>query len=227
MPARRGKGGAQRAACLFSGGKDSVFAAHWAHLQGFDTSLLTIGCREWSMMFHRPNIEWTHLQAECMGMPHEVVWAPGEAEAEIAALEGALVRMGAQAIASGAIESEYQRQRLEAISDNLNIPIYAPLWKKGAALLEEMQERMEIYVVSVSAEGLGPELLGAPFRALSGRISAKKAPGVHPFLEGGEGETFVCDAPLFKKRIVIDEWKKEWDGVRGIAGIVRAHAVEK
>jgi diphthamide synthase (EF-2-diphthine--ammonia ligase) len=77
---------------------------------------------------------------------------------------------------------------------------------------------MEIYVSGVAAEGLGPEFLGEPLRKL---IDAKK-PDVHLFLEGGEGETFVADAPFFKKRIVIKKWKKTWDGVRGVAEIEEA-----
>ena len=46
-------------------------------------------------------------------------------------------------------------------------------------------------------------------------------------LEGGEGETFVTDAPFFKKRIVIEEWDKSWDGIRGVAKIKKAKLVEK
>jgi diphthamide synthase (EF-2-diphthine--ammonia ligase) len=49
-------------------------------------------------------------------------------------------------------------------------------------------------------------------------VEAKK-PNVHPFLEGGEGETFVANAPFFSKKVEIREWKKTWDGVRGVAEI--------
>jgi diphthamide synthase (EF-2-diphthine--ammonia ligase) len=38
-------------------------------------------------------------------------------------------------------------------------------------------------------------------------------------LEGGEGETFVLDAPFFNKRIVVDEVEKQWDGLRGVVWI--------
>ncbi len=36
-------------------------------------------------------------------------------------------------------------------------------------------------------------------------ISAALKYGFNPALEGGEGETFVVDAPLFRNRIVIDD----------------------
>ena len=78
-----------------------------------------------------------------------------------------------------------------------------------------MLEYFDIRVMAVSADGLGPEFLGEPLRKL---VEAKK-PGIHPFLEGGEGETFVVNAPFFRKKLVVKNWKKSWDGQRGIAEI--------
>ncbi len=211
----------RNAACLFSGGKDSVFSAWWAISQGFAVSLLAIKSGEYSMMFHHPNIEFTKMQAESMGVPHSILST--NKENELADMEKELERMGAGAIISGAVASEYQKQRIEQIGENLGIPTYSPLWHKGEALLEEMLENFEIYTVAVSADGLGPEFLGKPFSELV----KKNAKGIHPFLEGGEGETFVADAPFFNKRIVIDEWENNWDGVRGVARISKAHFADK
>ena len=59
------------------------------------------------------------------------------------------------------------------------------------------------------------------------RLMEANVPGIHPFLEGGEGETFVADAPFFKKKIMIKKWKKSWDGVRGVAEIVEAELKTK
>ena len=42
---------------------------------------------------------------------------------------------------------------------------------------------------------------------------------VSPHLEGGEGETFVANAPFFRKRLGVTGWKKSHDGVRGVAEI--------
>ncbi|MFA5076986.1 MAG: diphthine--ammonia ligase [Candidatus Micrarchaeia archaeon] len=205
----------RRAACLFSGGKDSVFSAFTAMSQGFEPLLLTVRGDEHSMMFHHPNVQWTELQARAMGLEHEFVDAGKD---ELLSLENAIRNSKAEAIFSGAIASDYQRQRIEQIGENLGIPTYSPLWHKEEALMGEMLSYFEIYTVSVSAEGLGPELLGKPFSEI-----AKKERKIHPFLEGGEGETFVAHAPFFSKRIIIDEWEKKWDGVRGVAIIRRAH----
>jgi uncharacterized protein (TIGR00290 family) len=97
------------------------------------------------------------------------------------------------------------------------------MWHKEKELLPEVLEKYEVYVSAVSAEGLGSDLLGEPLK----KLVERNVPGIHPMLEGGEGETFVCDAPFFKKRIVIEEWEKSWDGVRGIARIKKAKIVEK
>lgn len=211
-----------RVAVLFSGGKDSVMAAFWAMMHGFDVTLVTVRPPDYSMMFHHPNIKWTKMQAQAMGLRQIFV---GVTEKNWQAkLTAAFRRLRAEGIATGAVESEYQRRRIDKIGEDLGIPTYAPLWHKGleSGLMDELLNNFKIYVTVVSAEGLGPEFLGEPLKKLADAISSGKKPGIHPFLEGGEGETFVADAPFFKKRIKIRKWKKTWDGVRGVAEIENA-----
>jgi predicted ATP pyrophosphatase (TIGR00289 family) len=200
-----------RVAVLFSGGKDSTFCVFWALAQGFEPVLVTVRPPEYSMMFHHPNIHMTGKQAEAMGLEQVTIETTEEDWKE--RLAAALRELGAEGIAAGAVESEYQRRRIDAIGEELGIPTYAPLWHKGKEMLDEMLENFETYVTAVSAEGLGPEFLGEPLRKL---VESGK-PGVHLFLEGGEGETFVANAPFFRHRIEIKRWKKSWDGVRGVA----------
>jgi diphthine-ammonia ligase len=212
-----------RVAVLFSGGKDSVMAAFWALMHGFDVTLVTVRPPDYSMMFHHPNIRWTKLQAQAMGLRQ--VFVDATEKNWQAKLTAALRRAKAEGIATGAVESEYQRRRIDAIGEKLGIPTYAPLWHKGleSGLMDELLDNFEIYVTAVSADGLGPEFLGQPLKKLADALRSGKKPGIHPFLEGGEGETFVADAPFFKKRIRIKKWAKSWDGVRGVAEIETAH----
>jgi len=200
-----------RAAVLFSGGKDSAFAAFWALAQGFEPVLVTVRPPEYSMMFHHPNIDMTAKQAESMGLEQVFVETTEDNWRE--KLVEAFRNVKAEGIVAGAVESEYQRRRIDSIGEELSIPTYAPLWHKGKETMAEMLEYFEIYVTAVSAEGLGPEFLGEPLQKL---LDSKK-PGVHLFLEGGEGETFVANAPFFKNKIETKKWKKNWDGVRGTA----------
>jgi len=205
-----------RAVILFSGGKDSVYATGWAMKQGYEVVLLTVRPPEYSMMFHHPNIHATKLQAGAMGLRQVFVQTTEDDWRE--KLVEALKALKAEAIVAGAVASTYQKSRIDSIAKELGIPSFAPLWHAGLEKLEEMLRDFEIYVTAVSADGLGPEFLGEPLEKL---IRAKK-PGIHPYLEGGEGETFVANAPFFKKRIVIHGWKKTWDGVRGVAEIESA-----
>ncbi len=51
--------------------------------------------------------------------------------------------------------------------------------------------------------------------------------GVLQGSEGGEFETFVLDGPNFKKRIVIDEAKKDWHRDSGSYRITGYHLEDK
>ncbi|MEK6978959.1 MAG: diphthine--ammonia ligase [Candidatus Micrarchaeota archaeon] len=208
-------------AVLFSGGKDSCYAAGWALAQGYDIVLVTMNPEPYSMMFHHPNVQWTKLQAEAMGIKQVMVTT--KHDTELNDLEETLRKLKIGAIATGAVASVYQKDRIEAIGKRLGVPVHSPLWHSDEKKLHELLDTMEIYVVAVAAEGLGREFLGKPLRKL---VDAK-VKNIHPFLEGGEGETFVTNAPFFKKRIEIKGWKISWDGVRGVAEIEDAGLVEK
>jgi len=41
--------------------------------------------------------------------------------------------------------------------------------------------------------------------------------------EGGEFETLVLDGPLFHKKLVVDEFEKEWQRDNGVFRVKKAH----
>lgn len=209
-----------RVVVLFSGGKDSVFATFFSLFQGFEPVLLTVSPEPYSMMFHHPNIKWTRLQAEALGIGLETIEVTEKNWDK--RLYGKIKQLKAEGIVTGAVASEYQKTRIDELAVRLGIPSYAPLWHKGIDTLRRMLDSMKVYITGVSAEGMGKELLGK-------RVTSKtKLPkNIHPFFEGGEAETFVADAPFFMKKIVIEEWGISWDGVRGVAEIKSAKLVEK
>jgi len=201
-------------ACLFSGGKDSCFALFWALTQGFESVLITIKPEKYSMMFHHPNINKTRLQAKVLAIKQYFLKTDDAHWHET--LKALLKKLKIEGIVAGAVASEYQRRRIERLGEELGIPTYTPLWHKEDELMQEMLQYFETYITAVAAEGLGKEWLGRNFKEL---VKAK-IKNIHPFLEGGEGETFVANAPFFKKRIKIKSWKKKWDKIRGEAEIV-------
>src|SRR5207247_5324426 len=77
-----------RVAALFSGGKDSTYAAYVASQRGWDvTHLLSILPQDRdSMLFHTPNLHMTPIQAEAMGLPLVQESAQSGEQDELAAL---------------------------------------------------------------------------------------------------------------------------------------------
>ena len=207
-----------KVAVLFSGGKDSVFAAFCAQASGWDVSLLTVEPSEHSTMFHHPNVKWCKRQAEEMGLEIITVKAEGE-EAELLAVKRALAEMRVDGVASGAIESEYQKERVDRIAHELGIRSFSPIWRCGETLLSEQCAHLEAYVVAVAAAGLDGGMLGRKFDSAFVDYLGKLRPPVSPHLEGGEGETFVSNAPFFRKGLKIKKWKKQFGGSSGTAEI--------
>ncbi len=201
-------------AVLYSGGKDSNFALFWSLTQGFDPVLITIRPERYSMMFHHPNIDKTKLQAEALGIRQYFLETDDAHWHEN--LKKLLVKLRVEGIVAGAIASEYQRRRIDRLGEELGIPTYAPLWHKEDELMRELLEYFEIYITAVAAEGLGEQWLGERFE----KLTSAEIKNIHPFLEGGEGETYVANAPFFKNKIRIKGWKKKWDKTRGEAEIL-------
>jgi diphthine-ammonia ligase len=209
-----------RVAVLFSGGKDSVFAAFACLYSGWEVVLLSVRPAEESTMFHRPNVKWCGMQARAMGMPIKTVKARGKSEKdELLAVKRALKAMKVDAVASGAIESEYQKERIDRIAHELGIRSFAPLWRTGGKLLEEQCRYFDSYLVAVAAEGLNEGMLTRKFDAAFLEYVRKLSPTVSPHLEGGEGETFVANAPFFAKRLKVGGWKRKSRGLSGSAEI--------
>lgn len=212
-----------RVAVLFSGGKDSTYATWLVQHQGWDVAtLLTVSPQlNDSFMFHHPNVEWTRLQSEAMGVAHEMVEAGGNDE--LAMLRDRLAHLkslrGISGLVTGAVASDYQKTRFDNICDSIGLRSYSPLWHKSPKILVDnlKQVGFRIILTAVAAKGLDDSWLG---RELSDqewvrleRIS--KIHGINLTGEGGEYESFVVDAPHFTKRIEIEESRNEWDGDGG------------
>jgi len=207
-----------KVAVLFSGGKDSTLAAFCCLYSGWDVVLVSMHSGEESMMFHHPNVEYCALLAKAMDLPHIEVKTTNNDE--LADLKAALAKLNVDAVATGAIESEYQKQRIDAICEELGVRSFSPIWRKNKRLmLQELQKYFEIYVVALAADGLDEGMLGRRFDASFSAEMKRKSPSASLVFEGGEGETFVANAPFFEKRVKVEAWEKEWSGTSGVAHI--------
>ncbi len=211
---------------LFSGGKDSSWALYRALEEGLDVArLVTVHPGGDSYMYHVPATDLAGLAAESIGIPLVEV-DPGDlgaetatdsgaqGDAEVEPLEAALRELdgdldgGLAGVTAGAVESEYQTSRIEAMCERLGIDLFAPLWQEDP---EELADTMlsagfEITIIQVAAGGLDESWLGRTLDrdALADLRDLNDRYGVHLLGEGGEFETLVTDGPHMDRPIELD-----------------------
>ena len=221
---------------LFSGGKDSTCAAWLASKADELACLVTLYPKsEMSYMFHFPNLRWTALQAEAMGVPQLTAATEGVKEEELGDLQKALAeakaRFGIQGVYTGALASVYQKTRVERVCGDLGLKCFSPLWgvDPETHLRRLLADGFATIVVSVSALGLDQTWLGRALdsRAVDELVALGKKFRFHVGLEGGEGETLVLDAPSFSKRLEVRSSERHWKGDSGYLEITDAVLVPK
>jgi diphthine-ammonia ligase len=225
-----------RLAVLFSGGKDSTLALHYATEKEEVVCLITIISKnKESFMYHTPNIEISALQAEALGLPQITKTTQGEKEKELSDLEYAIAeaanKFQIDGVVTGAVESVYQAERVQRICNHLGLWCFNPLWKHDQkALLEELLEkRFKVIISGVFAYPLDEKWLGKQIdtKLIDRLVDLQQKYGLSPAGEGGEIETTVLDAPLFKKKIEVLDYSVEFKGNSGVFIIKQARLVSK
>lgn len=221
---------------LFSGGKDSTYAAWLATKRDQLSCLVTVYPKsEMSYMFHFPNLRWTSLQAEAMGVPQLTASTDGVKEEELADLEGALgkakEKFGLEGVYTGALASVYQKTRVERVCSDQGLECISPLWglDPETHLRRLVADGFSTIMVSVSALGLDEKWLGRRLdrHSVDELVALGKKFKFHVGLEGGEGETMVLDAPCFSKRLEVLSSVKHWRGDSGYLEVTSAALVPK
>ena len=221
-----------RLVALYTGGKDSTLALEKALEEGHAVAAcLTVVPEPNSWAFHETCLEVTPLQAEAMGIPHVMVRVGGGKSREVEELGLQLAalreRLGIDGFVSGTIRSSYQKSRLDELASKLGLRHIAPNWGSppGSAVKEVVRRGYEVLISSVAAEGLGREWIGRRIdeESLEELLALSERRGFDPDGEGGDYETLVLWAPVFRRRIVLTEWATAWDGYSGrlvLGGIV-------
>ncbi len=197
---------------LISSGKDGWYAAHVMAKQNYELGcIITMkSTNPSSYMFHTPNVHLVELQAEAANLPLIIEDTDGEKEHELQDLERAIQRAKdehqIEGIITGALYSNYQRERVEKIADKLGLKIFAPLWhiNQEEEMRQLLQEDFSIVLSSIAADGLNKTWLGREITAEDvdklQQLHAKI--GFNVAGEGGEYESLVLDCPLFEKKVV-------------------------
>jgi ABC transporter with metal-binding/Fe-S-binding domain ATP-binding protein len=181
-------------------------------------------------MFHFPNLKWTLLQAEAIGVPQLTKETLGVKEEELEDLAVAIRRAkevyGLEGVCTGALASVYQKSRVEKVCEDLDLKCVSPLWGADPEqhLRQLVKDGFVVMVVSVSALGLDRRWLGRVLDdiAIDELVRLSKKFRFHPGLEGGEGETFVLDCPLFRASVEIGKAEIRWKGDSGTFEILTA-----
>jgi diphthine-ammonia ligase len=198
-----------RVLALLSGGKDSVAAVEVA--QGFSwevvAALTMVPAEDDAWMFHTPNLAVVRGVAQCLGLP--LVEAPcrSGAEAEVVDLEAAIARAQKEfrldGVVSGALASEYQKTRIDAIGHRLGLKTFAPLWHKepSAYVRSLVAGGYDVRFSRTAAEGVPNAWAGTRLDLAKIEAMERHPAGPHVAGEGGEYETLVVAAPHYKGRL--------------------------
>ena len=210
-----------------------MYSLYLMQQQGWEiSSLLTVKPKaQDSYMFHYPNVQWTSLQADALGIPIRVRESEGLKEKELEDIEALMSADDAEGFVCGAIASDYQWSRLNEICHRLGKPLFAPLWRKDQVmLLEDMLHAGFKFMISgVYAEGFDEGWLGKVITSHSVKELQRLRDEyrISPSGEGGEIETFVLDGPNFSKAIHIEEAECHWERHSGSFVIRDARLVDK
>ena len=224
-----------RLAALISGGKDSMLALHHAIWDGHEVAYLVTALPERadSWMFHVPNLHIMPLISEALGIPLVKAITSGIKEQEVEELKAVLAELDVDGIVSGAVASSYQKERIDRVCEELGLKSLAPLWGRDelSVLKEVVELGFQVIFVGVFAYGLDASWLGRPLdeQAISDLLALRERYGISLVGEGGEYETLVLDAPLYRARLEVVEARKTWDPFRlsGVLEVIEARLVGK
>jgi asparagine synthase (glutamine-hydrolysing) len=198
---------------LVSSGKDSIYAMYLMMKKDYAVKCMISmkSSNPDSYMFHTPAIDMVKLQSQSIGIPLIEHNTTGEKEKELedlsAALEKAKNKYGIQGIVTGALFSDYQRERIENISKALGLKVFSPLWhvNQETEMRQILNDSFKFIITKIACEGLDKSWLGRVIteKDIDKLAALNKKIGINVAFEGGEAETLMVDGPIFKKKIEI------------------------
>ena len=222
-----------RLAALVTGGKDSILALYRAQKMGHTIEVLAtmIPERSDSYMFHFPNIHLTDHISRALEIPLVKAETSGIKEKELEDLKKLLASLDVDGVVSGAIQSSYQKERIDRICNDLGIKSVTPLWhEEPLGIMRELIDlKFKAIIIGVYAYGLDQTWLGREINpeTLEKLVELHEKYQISLVGEGGEYESLVLDAPFFKKRIEIVQAEATYENLSGVLVIKEAKLVDK
>jgi len=199
-------------AALISGGKDSLYATYLESKNNEIACLISIKSKnKESYMFHIPNIELAKIQAEAMKIPLLFIESSGIKEEELGDIKNVLIatkkEYEIEGVVTGALYSDYQKNRIDKICKELELKSIAPLWHIDLEkyLKELVKSGFEVIITGIAADGFDKSWLGKKIdlNLIDKLKLLSKKNKINIGGEGGEYESFVIDCPMFRKKIEI------------------------
>ena len=208
-----------KVAVMFSGGKDSSMALKHVIDQGWKVeALISVKPKSTeSFLYQYATVEWSKLSAEALDIP--LIYIKSEKigpKEEADELEGVFKTLNVDAIIVGGVGlQKTQIREWKRVAGKFGMDLIVPYQNLTSEelLREEIKVGFDIRITSVASDGLGPEWLGERLDStnLENWLELSKKFGFDCLGEGGYMDSFICDAPFFKRRIEFTSTEKVWD----------------
>ncbi len=192
----------------WSGGKESAMALYELR-RSHDyevAALLTTVTEDYNRIsMHGVQTTLLEMQAECLGLAMEKVSITKNSSNEEyeATMRDKLVdyqRRGVSSVVFGDIFLEDVRRYREENLSKIGMRGFFPLWKRDTTELAHtfIELGFKAVVTCVDSDVLDRAFVG---RVFDEQFLSQLPPAVDPCGENGEFHSFVCDGPIFRKRV--------------------------
>jgi diphthine-ammonia ligase len=198
-----------KAAALFSGGKDSLYALHLAEKQGatVDNLITLLPTLPWPSP-HSENIEALKLLAESMEKHLTIV----DFKRENAFVE-TLKSLDVDALVAGDINVEAHLVGLQDVCGKTGLKLLEPIYGRDTTELfhEIFGFGFKALITGVNLQYLGEEWLGFTICEETSDRFLSKIGSVDPLGENGEFHTLVLECPLYAEPFKVKSVEKKID----------------
>ena len=196
-----------RAAALFSGGKDSLYAVILAESQGITVEHLVtlLPTLPWPSP-HAENIEALKVLAKSMGKHLTIVDFKREG-----AFSETLKNLKVDALIAGDINVEAHIIGLKDVCNKTGLELFEPIYGKNTTELfhEIFDLGFKALITGVNLKYLGEEWLGYVIFKETVTQFLSKIGRVDPLGENGEFHTLVIECPLYAKPFKVQSIQKK------------------
>jgi uncharacterized protein (TIGR00290 family) len=202
-----------KAACLFSGGKESVYAIQTIQKQGVEVKHLIYEIPSF-LSPHALNMEAMKILAKSMKKHLTIVNLNEDGDELVTVLKNLKI----ETLVAGDINVP---QHITWLNDKCRragkIKLLEPLWGKDTSVLfremflGKLGSRLKAAIIGVDTKRLKEEWLGFTLSNETAETFLSKTQGVDPLGENGEYHTIVIESPLYSNAFRIKPLKKITD----------------